>query len=154
MGSDTPLSSELGSSSPDIGPTGTRAEEASSPIRFGSLYESSPPRSPFNWALVRIENPEVIQLANPPSSELFANKVLLEGRHLYPKAIQVDKGTKVLICLGSVDIAVEGEMSAPSFSDIRTPRVPRALAGSQEGWRIQWVCHLSLRANFSDTSSE
>ncbi|KIN08868.1 hypothetical protein OIDMADRAFT_48709 [Oidiodendron maius Zn] len=116
---------------PDSESTGVPTQEFNDLIRFGSFFRSAPLGSPLDWALIRIDKPEAVQLANVPSSELLANRVLSADRCIYPHALGTGKKMRVLICLGSLDSAAEGIMSgASSFAK------PPGCKIFQELWQV------------------
>jgi hypothetical protein len=60
------------------------------------------------------------------------NKVHLADRWIYPKSLRGGGGGRVLVCLGSLETAVEGTLSeVPSFSKAPGSKV------AQEHWQVK-----------------
>ena len=113
---------DLGEEIPDPESTRTNTQELIGPIRLGSIFKSAPPEDPLDWALVKIDDPGAIQ---------YVNEVHLVDRRLYPRSLRGGGGGRVLICLGSLETAIEGKLSsAPSFIKIAGSRV------FQELWQV------------------
>jgi hypothetical protein len=101
--------------------------EISESVRFGSVFASTAPEDTLDWALVKIDNPDII----PFASDLMINKVCLADRWVYPESLRGGGGGRVLICLGALE-AVEGIVSEiASFSKAPGKRV------FQELWQVK-----------------
>lgn len=122
---------DLGEEIPDPESTCTNTQELIEPIRLGSIFKSAPPEDPLDWALVKIDDQGANQYAKKSFSDLFVNEIHLVDRQLYPRSLRGGGGGRVLICLGSLETAIEGKLSsAPSFIKIAGSRV------FQELWQV------------------
>ena len=122
---------DLGKEIPDPQPAYTNTQEPIEPIRFGSIFKSAPPEDPLDWALVKIDEPSAIQYADKSFLDLVINEVQLADRRLYPSSLRGSGEGRVLICLGSPEVAIEGKLSsASSFIKIVGSKV------FQELWQV------------------
>jgi hypothetical protein len=126
-----PFNPEPGNDRLDSGSADAHTQEFTEPIRFGSIFKSAPPEDPLDWALVKIDNPGASQSVNQPFSDLLINKVHSGNRWIYPNSLRGGGGGRVLICLGSLETAIEGTMSGvSSFSKMPGSKV------FQELWQV------------------
>jgi hypothetical protein len=94
-----------------------QVKRRTSPMRIGSLFHNSWLLGDLDFALVKVENLNILRPAHPVTKPRHTiNEIQWTGKSIYPMSPEEVADSRVTICTGGNGGAVEGRLSRiPSF---------------------------------------